>query len=1232
MNRKLITLLAASAALLASAAPVSLTQAQAVARDFVSRPGMRHAPGGGTLTLAHEAKAASGLTDFYVFNADGGGFIVVSGDDMALPVLGYSDAGAFDADKLPDNVRWWLGEYQREMEWLRQNPQVTPRQPITLTTSVSPLLTTQWSQGQPYNNYCPASDYGNADDNAYYGGRAVTGCVATATAQIMKYYNWPPTGTGSHSYTCDVEGGSTQTLSANFGQTTYDWTNMASRYGLDDQNNVYAATLTGSWKLATDVQKNSVATLMSHVGIAADMGYGNSSGAYSEDMPYALSNYFRYQSLGFYKRSQYESNWEVYLRRDLDAGRPIYYSGSGDGGGHAFVFDGYNTDGYFHVNWGWNGNYDGYFASTALNPDGLGEGGGTGAYNTNQGAIIGLAPAKLLLNTNIAPTSTTMPMNNVTATAKVTANGAAYSGTVRAYILDADNNTYTYVDVDVSLSANQTKTINFTMSFNGTAGNTYYLRLSDPNAPGYYWDDAVAFTEGGDSGVSSGTVQVGTTNSSGRSESIPICNWWMGTYQGNEVIYYADELGLQSGDKITDLSYYCQSAQSTPAGGTFNVRMANTTATQLTEGSLLLSTSNAVNGNVQIGTYSGGQWITFHLSNPLVYTGGNIVIDIRNSVIGSQRGWIYFSGFEDANHTKRSVSWDKASSESGSGGTPGGWCPTTRFTYTRESTNVPVTSVTVSPTSATLAVGATKQLTATIAPSNATNKAVTWTSSNTSVATVSSTGLVTAKAAGTATITATAQDGSGKKGTCTVTVTNPTVLVTSVTVSPSSATLNVGNTKQLTATIAPSNATNKAVTWSSSNTSVATVSSSGLVTAKAAGTATITATAQDGSGKKGTCTVTVTNASSTLPKAEAPELTITPSMAGQVITLPITLTMPSGGDFTQIELHFTFPEGLRPIADDDDLYGYEGDDIPLKGRVPVVSFSDNMDDDSNWPDKYTAVGANITQTPVTTNPCHVYTLNVTADNNFTAGDRPMLIYIKYTDSSNNSYTVGTKTSKVVLTTVHFSAGYNNGGTVSAPDLTVTPNDVGQEFAIPITVDFPSDASFWVIQTDLTFPEGLRPVRGEATSVFPSWTFQNNFDSNEFGDKWPNYTIVGTNNPIQGNVAMSGPKHVYTVYVTPIDGFNTGDRDMMAHVKYVNSNSTSWEIGTSDQFVSMCTVHFEGPMLDVNGDGRVDTDDVNAVINLILERTTAFATTADVNSDGEVNIFDVNAIIDYILAH
>jgi len=176
--------------------------------------------------------------------------------------------------------------------------------------------------------------------------------------------------------------------------------------------------------------------------------------------------------------------------------------------------------------------------------------------------------------------------------------------------------------------------------------------------------------------------------------------------------------------------------------------------------------------------------------------------------------------------------------------------------YTIEN-KVPVTGITLNATSQELNAGQTFQLSATVAPSNATNKSVKWSSSKSSVATVSSTGLVTAVAAGSAVITCEAEDGSGVKATCNITVKAATVAVTGITLNATSKELTAGQTFQLSATVAPSNATNKNMTWNSNKTSVATVSSNGLVTAVAAGSAVITCEAQDGSGVKATCNITV---------------------------------------------------------------------------------------------------------------------------------------------------------------------------------------------------------------------------------------------------------------------------------------------------------------------------------------------------------------------------------------
>ena len=330
---------------------------------------VRKAPSHGdvSLRLAYQSFNSNDIADYYVFNRGvNGGFVIVSGDDCVLPVLGFADTGTFNADSIPENMQWWLEQYQREIQYARSTSAQPRRMPI-LNTSVAPLMKTIWDQSAPFNNLCPTYDGGRQ--------HAVTGCVATAVAQIMKTHNWPPTGEGSTVYECNVNGEPATSLGADFSQIDFHWSDMRDNY---------------NFGRPTEVQKNAVAVLMSAVGIAVHMHYGASSGAYSINAMKALRDYFRYdKSISFQLRDFHPlDEWEQMLRNELDTGRPIYYAGQSErSGGHAFVFDGYNKDGYFHVNWGWGGRSDGYFACTALNPSSSPAG-----FNSGQEVIIGIKP------------------------------------------------------------------------------------------------------------------------------------------------------------------------------------------------------------------------------------------------------------------------------------------------------------------------------------------------------------------------------------------------------------------------------------------------------------------------------------------------------------------------------------------------------------------------------------------------------------------------------------------------------------------------------------------------------------------------------------------------------------------------------------------------------------------------------------------------------------------------
>lgn len=312
---------------------------------------------------------------YYVFNyGDNAGFVIVSGNDQAKEVLGYSNQGSFDVNNLPANFENWLTGYQTEIEYLYSSEAEDSKYikkeysisnaEASFATSVSPLLgSLLWDQGSPYSDLCPSVETT----------KTAVGCVATAMAQIMYYHKWPLKGTGTCAYT-------TRTNQFNINVAlggTYDWENMTPYYN---------AT-------STDTQRNAVATLMYHCGVAVEMDYDiapkGGSGAYSSDAASALKTNFGYNpNLKYYRRDYTPINeWIDIIKVELNSNRPVFYHGNGTGGGHAYVCDGYDTNDFFHFNWGWSGSSNGYFQLTALNPSSLGSGGGSGGYNYQQGII-----------------------------------------------------------------------------------------------------------------------------------------------------------------------------------------------------------------------------------------------------------------------------------------------------------------------------------------------------------------------------------------------------------------------------------------------------------------------------------------------------------------------------------------------------------------------------------------------------------------------------------------------------------------------------------------------------------------------------------------------------------------------------------------------------------------------------------------------------------------------------
>jgi hypothetical protein len=371
-----LTLVAATA----QAAPVGRTAAMELARRFVGdrftqtafRHNLRAAQTGASKALAAEP--------YYVFNIDdGGGFVIVSGDDRTQPILGYTGHGTFDAARLPGNMRLWLAGMADEVMLLQRSDEdgaagARRRAEALVSTKeyVPTLIATSWNQDYPYNKYCPEG--------------CVTGCVATAMAQVMKYHEWPrgelqkaiPGGYAVR----NAEAGNT----VNAG-TVFNWTQMNTYYNNNERIN--------------DGSEEAVAMLMLACGVSVEMQYGpgstGGSSATLNSAASALTTYFNYGStVKYVSRADYEYDpWLTLIYKEVADGRPVLYGGQSSGGGHAFVIDGYDGAGLFHVNWGWGGDSDGYFALSVLNPyntSGIGSGGTKDGYAISQDAVIGIWP------------------------------------------------------------------------------------------------------------------------------------------------------------------------------------------------------------------------------------------------------------------------------------------------------------------------------------------------------------------------------------------------------------------------------------------------------------------------------------------------------------------------------------------------------------------------------------------------------------------------------------------------------------------------------------------------------------------------------------------------------------------------------------------------------------------------------------------------------------------------
>ncbi|MBQ7575768.1 MAG: C10 family peptidase [Bacteroidales bacterium] len=383
MKKILAVILTIGIATLSYADNVSQSRAESLAKAFFGGSSTRS----GDVSLkmvwdgTDEATRSGAAPAFYVFNRDGGGYVVIAGEDAAEPVLAYSETGSFNPDKRFTNVRGWFRMYQREIEYMRANG-IEPDSETAAAWSEEAisrvirraagknLNTKSWGQDAPYNLRCPLVD----------GLQSVTGCVATALCEVMRYHEWPVNVSGSlPSYKYKTDKGTTRTQPGHRLDTTYNWAQMPN-----------------SRTSYTGEQAQNVSRLMFDVAVMLQSsfnGVDNSAygtGAYSENIVPMMVKYMDYDSSAvlLYRDNFSTLRWAEILKAEIDAGRPMPYSGDDNESGHQFVVDGYDATGKFHINWGWDGEDNNYYAISSFRISRDYD------FRYNQSAVIGLQKNK----------------------------------------------------------------------------------------------------------------------------------------------------------------------------------------------------------------------------------------------------------------------------------------------------------------------------------------------------------------------------------------------------------------------------------------------------------------------------------------------------------------------------------------------------------------------------------------------------------------------------------------------------------------------------------------------------------------------------------------------------------------------------------------------------------------------------------------------------------------------
>ncbi|MCM1029590.1 MAG: C10 family peptidase [Pseudoflavonifractor sp.] len=638
-----------------------------------------------------------GTTALYVFNKDNKGFIVTSADDRLPAILGYSDNGIFDFEAAPTALKWWLSEYAKEAAgYLSGQAILSPVEPLasapTSRHKIDPLIKSKWDQHAPFYNKCPIVNSKHS----------VTGCVATAMAQIINYHKYA-NGTGTHEYNWNG-----QTLSYDFGASSFDFDNILDKY----------------YGSETNIENEAVAELMYACGVSVDMNYSpNGSGAYDALVAYALRNYFGYDDgVRTLTRECFSSEeWEELIYTEIAENRPVIYAGQSDKGGHEFICDGYE-DGYFHINWGWMGLSDGNFLLSSLNPDKQGTGGFEGGYNFNQAITIGIQP----------PTSGASIWHPIYLASDFSLNNEGNHLLIDSYI-------YNHSSEDLEI--------------------TLVIKAVSQDRTTYYSNTSRSFTL---KGMEEGNFFRYHNFSFSKPTNIPA-----GTYKASLAIMKED--GTYQ-DILFPRQYTSFSYMTVDVDG----KVSFAQASPLNETKLIVTSfyvePNPIQSGVATQTRIGIENLTdvaytYGVTLKIYPQGSEInplkAISLTTKIApkGSSSPNSYFPlQYDLDNGTYDVVFYDFRGNKISN-----------PFKLVMGSTTVAPTDIGLDLATLELNEKAAKKLSATISPTNVTDKSVAWISSDESVATVDNSGLVTAIKEGSATITATSAN--RLIATCEVTVT-----------------------------------------------------------------------------------------------------------------------------------------------------------------------------------------------------------------------------------------------------------------------------------------------------------------------------------------------------------------------------------------------------------------------------------------------------------------------------